>query len=158
LCASGLTAGNFVFYGFLPSKGNQRRQFLEKLRDEKKTMIFYESPARVTATLEDMYEVLGNYEIVIGRELTKIHEEIKHGKISDFLNDECHDKIKGEFTIILQANEEETANINDAEIERKLLLLLQNEKLSLRDAVSEVVKLTGLPKKKVYSVAIKLRT
>jgi len=158
LCASGFPADKFIFYGFLPPKEKKRRQFLEELKDEEKTMIFYESPIRVMAALRDMYEVLGNREIVIGRELTKIFEEIKHGRISNFLIDIGPSKIKGEFTIILQAKEKEPITITDADIEKKLLQLWQNKKLSLRDAVAEVVRCTGLSKKRVYDLAIKLRS
>lgn len=157
LSASGFSADNFMFCGFLPAKENKRRMFLEELGEEEKTIVFYESPARYPAALQDMYDVLGDREIVIARELTKIFEEIKYGKISQFLNGSAENKTKGEITIILRGKEKEQVAVTTREIEEKLLQLWQNEKVSLRDAVREIVQQTGLSKKKVYDLAVKLR-
>jgi 16S rRNA (cytidine1402-2'-O)-methyltransferase len=104
-----------------------------------------------------MYDVLGDREIVIARELTKIFEEIKYGKISKFLNSNAQGKTKGEFTIILKGKEKEPIAVTVEETEKKLLQLWKNKKVSLRDAVAEVVQQTGLSRKKVYDLAIKLR-
>ena len=157
LSVSGFSADNFVFYGFLPAKGNKRRQFLEEVKNEEKTIVVYESPARYLTALQDMYDVLGDREIVIARELTKIFEEIKYGKISKFLNSNAQGKTKGEFTIILKGKEKEPIAVTVEETEKKLLQLWKNKKVSLRDAVAEVVQQTGLSRKKVYDLAIKLR-
>jgi 16S rRNA (cytidine1402-2'-O)-methyltransferase len=157
LSVSGFSADNFVFYGFLPAKENKRRKFLEELKEEEKAVVFYESPARYLAALQDMYDVLGDREIVIARELTKIFEEIKYGKISKFLNSSAQGKTKGEFTIILKGKEKEPIAVTVEEIEKKLLQLWKNKKVSLRDAVAEIVQQTGLSRKKVYDLAIKLR-
>jgi 16S rRNA (cytidine1402-2'-O)-methyltransferase len=157
LSVSGFSADNFVFYGFLPAKGNKRRQFLEEVKNEEKTIVVYESPVRYLTALQDMYDVLGDREIVIARELTKIFEEIKYGKISKFLNSNAQGKTKGEFTIILKGKEKEPIAVTVEETEKKLLQLWKNKKVSLRDAVAEVVQQTGLSRKKVYDLAIKLR-
>lgn len=157
LSASGFPADNFIFCGFLPSKENKRRKYLEELKEEIKTVVFYESPSRYAAALQDMYDVLGDREIVVARELTKIFEEIKSGKISSFLTGFVQGKIKGEFTIILQGKEKEPVAVTAEEIEANLLRLKKNKKMSVRDAICEVVRQTGLPKKKVYDLAVKLK-
>jgi 16S rRNA (cytidine1402-2'-O)-methyltransferase len=157
LSASGFPGDNFMFCGFLPAKESKRRKFLEELKEEEKTVVFYESPARYLAALHDMYDVLGDREIVIAREMTKIFEEIKYGKISGFLNGMAQGKAKGEFTIILKGKEKEPIALTVEEIEKKLLQLWKNKKISLRDAVAEIVQKTGLPRKKVYDLAVKLR-
>lgn len=157
LSASGFPADNFMFCGFLPAKKNQRRKFLQKFKEEEKTIVFYESPARYLAALQDMCDVLGDREIVIARELTKIFEEIKYGKISKFLGSSVQGKTKGEFTIILKGKEKEPIALTNEEIEKKLLQLWKNKKISLRDAVAEIVQQTGLSRKKVYDLAVKVR-
>ena len=157
LSASGFPADNFLFCGFMPARKNKRRKFMESLKDEKRTIVFYESPMRFSATLQDMYDVLGNREIVVARELTKVFEEIKRGKISEFIAGKGQGRTKGEFTIILKGEEYNPLPVADEEIEKRLLVLWKNKKLSLRDAVVEVVSQTGLSKKKVYDLAVKLR-
>ena len=157
LSVAGFPADNFIFCGFLPAKENKRRKFLENLKGEENTIVFYESPARYRAALQDIYNVLGDREIVVARELTKMFEEIKGGKVSSFLADGLQGKVKGEFTIIIQRKEKETASISDGEIETELLQLRKNNKMSVRDAVGEIVRRRGLPKKRVYDLAVKLR-
>jgi len=157
LSVAGIPADNFMFCGFLPAKENKRRKFLEDIKEEESTIVFYESPARYLAALQDIYNVLGDREIVVARELTKIFEEIKCGKISGLLADGIQGKVKGEFTIILQGKEKETALVSDKEIEAKLLQLRKDKEISVRDAVCEIVRQTGMSKKKVYDLAVKLR-
>jgi 16S rRNA (cytidine1402-2'-O)-methyltransferase len=157
LSVSGFVADNFVFHGFLPAKGNKRREFLEKIRNEEKTIVVYESPVRYLAALQDIYDVLGDREIVIARELTKVFEEIKHGRISEFLERNSQNRTKGEFTIILKGKENTPTVFVDDEIEKKLLFLQRNNKISLRDAVGEVVRQTGLSRKRVYNISVKLK-
>lgn len=157
LSVAGFPVDNFMFCGFLPAKENKRRKFLEDLKDEESTIVFYESPVRYMAVLQDIYNVLGDREIAVARELTKIFEEIKCGKISSFLAGGLQGKIKGEFTIIIKGKEKEPVSISDEEIEAKLLQLKKNKEISARDAVCEIVRQTGLSKKKVYDLAVKLR-
>ena len=101
LSASGLPTNSFIFEGFIPRKSGKRRNFFLSLEDQPKTLIFYESPRRLLSSLKDILEVLGDREIVIARELTKIFEEVIRGKISEvieFLEDKT---IKGEITILV---------------------------------------------------------
>ncbi len=158
LCASGFPADSFLFCGFLPAKENKRIKYLKEVQEEIRTVVFYESPARYLAALQDMYDVLGDREIVIARELTKIFEEIKYGKISNFLQSGVPAKTKGEFTIIVKGKEKEPAAVTAEDIEEKLLQLWKNNKISVRDAVDKIVQETGSSRKKIYDLAIKLRS
>jgi 16S rRNA (cytidine1402-2'-O)-methyltransferase len=158
LSSSGLPADSFLFCGFLPAKESQRIRFLEALREETRTVVFYESPARYLAALQDMYDVLGDREIVVARELTKIFEEIKYGKISNFLKSVAAGKTKGEFTIIVRGKEAEPVFFTAREIEEKILQIMRDKEISVRDAVAEIVKQTGLSRKKVYDLAVRLQS
>ncbi|PKN76571.1 MAG: 16S rRNA (cytidine(1402)-2'-O)-methyltransferase [Deltaproteobacteria bacterium HGW-Deltaproteobacteria-10] len=157
LSASGFPADNFLFCGFLPAKENKRIKFLKEIQEEIRTVVFYESPARYLAALQDMYDVLGDREIVIARELTKIFEEIRYGKISNFLQSLVPAKAKGEFTILVKGKEKEPAAVTTEDIEEKLMQLWKNKKMSVRDAVDEIVRETGSSRKKIYNLALKLR-
>ena len=157
LSAAGIPADNFSFCGFLPARENKRRLFLESLKDNERTIVFYESPARFLSTLKDIYEILGNLEIVVARELTKIFEEIRRGEIIDVIKYYGENKIRGEFTVILRSVKKTPISYTEEDIEKKILLLWEDENISLRDAVNQVVEKTGLQKKKVYDLAVKLR-
>lgn len=157
LSVCGFPADQFLFCGFLPPKENKRRRFLEAIQAEEKTIIFYESPARIIDTLKDVYNVLGDRQIVVARELTKVFEEIKRGRISDILSQVSIVKTKGEFTVILQGASHVPVSLTDDEIRAKLLHLWEESPMSLRDAVADVVRQTGLPRKKIYDTAVKIR-
>lgn len=101
LSASGMPTDRFVFEGFLPpKKGRQKR--LNSLKEESRSMIFYESPHRILKTLNDFFSFFGNREIVICRELTKKFEEINRGSLEDMIDEYSHRSVKGEFTLILK--------------------------------------------------------
>ena len=157
LSVCGFPADQFLFCGFLPPKENKRRRLLESLRNEEKTIVFYESPSRITDTLKDVGEILGDREIVVARELTKVFEEIKRGRVLDIFAQSPSGKTKGEFTVIVQGASSEPVVLTDDEISEKLLQLWSAQSLSLRDAVADVVKATGLSRKKVYDIAVKIR-
>jgi 16S rRNA (cytidine1402-2'-O)-methyltransferase len=157
LSVGGFPADHFLFCGFLPPKENKRRRFLESIRNEGNTIVFYESPIRIAHLLKDIHEVLGDRQIVLTRELTKVFEEIKRGRVSDVLAEISAGKTKGELTVILQGASNEPVLFTDEEIQEKLLQLWADRSISLRDAVAEVVRATGLPKKKVYDIAVKIR-
>ncbi|HOW56934.1 MAG TPA: 16S rRNA (cytidine(1402)-2'-O)-methyltransferase [Smithellaceae bacterium] len=152
----GFPADEFIFCGFLSARQNKRRQALELLKKERRTIIIYESPMRILSTLEDILIILGDREVVIARELTKMFEEIKRGRISPLLKNSNQLKTKGEFTIIIKGAEEEQQKITDEEIEKSLRQFLENNEISMRDAVAEVVAMTGLPKNRIYKIAVKV--
>jgi 16S rRNA (cytidine1402-2'-O)-methyltransferase len=158
LSASGFPADNFLFCGFMPEKKSKRRQFLETIKEEERTIVFYESPMRIKATLQDMYDVIGDREIVIARELTKLFEEIRQGRISEFLNINLAFTAKGEFTVILKEKKKELSAFSDREIADMLAEIWKNNKVSLHDAVVAVAARTGLSRKRIYSIAVGLRS
>lgn len=111
LVSSGLPTDKFLFLGFLPQKQGKKRKLLENLKTEKQfsnlTIIFYESPYKLLKTLEKIKEIFGDIEIVICRELTKIHEEIRREEISEAIAHFSQTKPLGEFTILLSNNLQE---------------------------------------------------
>jgi len=157
LSACGLSADRFLFCGFLPPKEGARRRFLESIKKAEYTVVFYESPARIMGTLHDVGNILGDREIVVARELTKIYEDIKRGRVSEFTNKIYDLKTKGEFTVIVSGAVAEPLLLSDDDIEEQLRQTWENPSLSLRDAVSMIASATGLPKKKVYDIAVKIR-
>jgi len=104
LSVSGLPSDAFLFRGFLPHKMKKRRDLLKELEDVRETLIFYESPHRISETLKDVYEVLGDREIVLTRELTKIYEEVLRGKVSEIQTQMGERKLKGEITLVISGN------------------------------------------------------
>jgi len=107
LSISGLPSDAFLFKGFLPHKPKKRRDLLKQLEEVKETLIFYESPHRLSETLKDIFEVLGDRQIVLTRELTKMYEEVLRGKVSEVRNQMDEKKLKGEITLLLSGNTRE---------------------------------------------------
>lgn len=108
LSASGLSSHEFIFEGFLPVKSGARRKKLEALKDESRTVIFYESPYRILKTLEDIREVLNNPVVVIAREITKKFEEIKKAPAQDLLEHFSSHPPKGEFVLLIDGKNRAT--------------------------------------------------
>lgn len=104
LSIAGLPTNSFIFEGFPPRKKNKRKEFFRRLKDETKTIIFYESPYRIKNTLQEMLEIFGNRKIVLARELTKKFEQIIRGEIAQILEQLGEKKLKGEFTIVVGGN------------------------------------------------------
>lgn len=114
LCASGLATDSFVFLGFLSRKKRRHREQLEEMKNERKTMILYESPHRLADLLEHLIEVLGDREAVVARELTKFHEEFIRGNLSFILTElSGRGPIKGEITVLVSGAEEVPASMED---------------------------------------------
>jgi len=156
LSVCGFPADQFLFYGFLPPKSNRRRRFLESIKDEEQTLIFYESPARIADAMQEIHEVLGDRQVVVARELTKMFEEIRRGRVSVIAAEISGSKARGEFTIIIRGASREPVSITDDEIQERLLRLRKGKSMSVRDAVADVVRQTGLPRKRVYDMALKI--
>jgi len=102
LVVSGLPTDRFCFENFLAPKKSKRQKRLKELVDEKRTLVFYESPHRFTKTLDDLYQILGDREIVVARELTKRFEEIKRGRLNEIKEYFQKKKIKGEIVILVR--------------------------------------------------------
>jgi len=101
LSASGLPMASFAFEGFLPAKKGARRKTLTGLREEQRTLVFYEVPHRMQESLRDILEILGDREIVLGREVTKVHEEFLRGSVSQLISDTGPREWRGEITVVV---------------------------------------------------------
>jgi len=101
LSVAGLPTDSFLFKGFLPHKSKKKRDLLKELEGMRETLIFYESPHRLSETLKDIFEIFGDREIVLTRELTKIYEEILRGKVSEIQNQLAKRNLKGEITLVV---------------------------------------------------------
>ena len=146
LVNSGLNPNNFLFYGFLSSKKAEKKKELEDLKLLKYTIIFYESPFRVIETLNIIKDIFGDRSISISREISKKHEEVYRGKISEVLEE--LKEPKGEFVIVVDGNKD-TENYDDINIIDHINLLI---KKGMRDkeAIKEVAHLHNIPKNEVY--------
>lgn len=143
---SGLSNEKFLFYGFLNNKPSLAKKELIDLKDIKQTIIFYESPHRITATLSQILDVFGNRNIAIVREISKLHEEVIRDNIENILK--ISDALKGEMVIIVEGNtKEETLEVNYTEEINKLL----TQGYSKRDAIREIADKYNVSKNKLYN-------
>lgn len=152
LILSGFSTEKFVFEGFLPSKQKDRIKELERLKDEKRTIILYEGPHRLKALLKDILNTFGNRNISISRELTKIHEETFRGTVLEAIDKFSH-KPKGELVIVIEGkNTDENLNM-DIDIKEQIKKYMDLG-FSKKDAVRKVAKEKNIPKNKVYKESI----
>ncbi|HFI0716270.1 TPA: 16S rRNA (cytidine(1402)-2'-O)-methyltransferase [Streptococcus suis] len=152
LIASGLAPQPHIFYGFLPRKAGQQKDFFQEKRAYPETQIFYESPYRVADTLENMLSVYGDRQVTIVRELTKLYEEYQRGTISEVLDYLKDTSLKGECLIIVAgAGEEELPSADDvdlkAEVEKEIAAGRKPNQ-----AIKEVAKRYQLKKQEVYDL------
>ena len=155
LAASGQPTGRFTVEGFLAMNKKNRRAHLESLRGEERTMIFYEAPHKLVATLRDLADTFGRErEISLCRELTKLHEEIRRttlGEAADWYGEETP---RGEFVLVVRGAQPEEG---ECTLEDGLTLaerLREEEGLSLRDAVRQAAKELGLSRNELYRLAV----
>lgn len=157
LSISGQATGRFCFEGFLSTSKKSRREHLESLRKEQRTMIFYEAPHKLLTTLEDMAEVFGEDRgISLCRELTKLHEEVVRTTLGQAVAKYTENPPKGEFVLIVagaQPEEKESATSDDAAARVRQLM---EEGLSRKDAIKQTVKELDLPKNVVYDAALSI--
>lgn len=154
---SGLPALPFYFAGFLPPKTKARKDALKLLQSIPATLVFYEAPHRLAETLADMLHVLGDRAAAYARELTKMHEEIQRGTLSELANHtEKQERIRGECVIIIAPPSTATAQNDDAD-ETDKLLLTALKTLSPRDAAFDVAAKTGLQRRALYQRILELK-
>jgi 16S rRNA (cytidine1402-2'-O)-methyltransferase len=152
LSASGLPTDRVVFEGFLPAKSKQRREKLQALRDEARTLVFYEAPHRLTEALDDVHELLGDREAVLAREVSKVHEEFLRGHVSELIRVLRRREIRGEVTLIISGSAGESRVTEDR-------LKAEIRELHLRGMrVKEIAEVLGekfgYPKKEIYRLAL----
>ena len=153
LIASGLAPQPHIFYGFLPRKSGQQEEFFESKKAYPETQIFYESPYRVTDTLENMLSVYGDRKVVLVRELTKLYEEYQRGQISEILDYIAENPLKGECLLIISGQDEEAQAEKAAEDlnPAKLVASLVEAGDKPNQAIKKVAKTYSLNRKEVYN-------
>lgn len=151
LITSGLPTGRFAFEGFLSVNKKQRFKHLEDIKDEKRTMIFYEAPHKLCATLDDLYKYLGDRRISIARELTKIHEDICRMTLGEAIEKYKTTAPKGEFVLVIEGAPEKEEDYSLISIEEHVRMLI-DEGLSESDAIKKCARLRGVNKNEVYKV------
>lgn len=158
LIGSGLETGKFVFEGFLDRDKKRRREELELIKHEKRTIIFYESPHRLKDTLKDMLKILGNRNIAVNRELTKKYQEVIRTDIQGCIDIFNEREVKGEFVLIVEGFKgeiEETCKYNDLN-DREYVIKLMEEGITKKDAIKFVCKERKLKKDIVYKQVLDL--
>lgn len=154
LSIAGLSADTFYYGGFLPSKSKARKAALGALAATPSTLVFYEAPHRLLETLQDMAEQLGERQVAVARELTKLYEECIRGTFEEVIaHFEAHAP-RGECVIVLQGAEPLKA-LDDASLDTALKKAMKT--LSLKEAVADVAKHAGRPKSEVYARALKVK-
>lgn len=150
LIASGLAPQPHIFYGFLPRKEGQQKAFFQEKRDYPETQIFYESPHRVRATLQNMLAVYGDRPVVLVRELTKIYEEYTRGTIEELVAYLEENPLKGECLLIVEGASEQEANLEEVDLIQEIDLLVQSG-IKKNQAIKQVAKQFGLQKSDLYA-------
>jgi len=155
LICSGLNTREFIFSGFLPVNNKNKKEKLEKLKNENKTLIFYEAPHKIKNTLTFMLEIFGNRKIVLAREITKIHEEFIRGTIQEIL--ETIQEFKGEFVILVEGVEsknEEIVFLNNLSLEEHYKYYM-NRKLEKKEIIKKIAKDRNTNKNEIYKYFLK---
>lgn len=161
LVYSGLDTTKFIFRGFLPRENKDRNPIIEEIKSVRDTLIFYEAPHRLLNTLEYIKDNLGDRKIAVCRELTKLHEEIYRGKISDAINYFNEVRPRGEFVLVIQGKSDEDikaekeAKWNSLSIEEHLIKTIESG-ISKKEAIKIVAKERGISKKEVYRYSTNL--
>ena len=154
LAVSGLPTGRFVFEGFLPVNRGERRERLAELAGEERTMILYEAPHRLRATLADLAEALGDRRITLCRELTKLHEETRRTTLSEALARYTENDPKGEFVLVLAGRERPAERAVTLEEGVDMVLSRREKGERMKDAVRQVASDTGLGRNELYQAAL----
>ena len=151
LAASGLPTGRFTFEGFLAMNKKNRKAHLDELRGEQRTMIFYEAPHKLTATLADLRDAFGpDRPIALCRELTKLHEEVRRTTLGEAVDWYAKTPPKGEFVLVVGGGCPPEADIKTPEDGLRRVEELRESGLSLRDAARQAAAELGLPRKELY--------
>ncbi len=153
LAISGMNTGRFTFEGFLSVSKKSRREHLESLVNEERTMVFYEAPHKLLATLEDFYKAFGNRSIALVREITKIHEEVIRTNLEDAIKKYREEKPKGEFVVIIEGKKREENNLTLEDAVKMAEKLVENG-MSINAAAKEISSSTPFKKSDIYKELI----
>jgi 16S rRNA (cytidine1402-2'-O)-methyltransferase len=158
LSISGLRGDKFTFVGFLASRSGKRRAELRELASETRTLVFFEAPHRVREMLEDLLEVFGNREMVLVREISKIHEEILHGQVRSVMERIGEDRARGEFTLVVAGKSERDAEtFPDERVKKSIEKLMSKNIMSVKDIARKIAEEEGVPWRKVYKACLSFR-
>jgi len=165
ITASGIAADEFVFVGFLPARTGERRSALRALADEPRTLVFYEAPHRLAAMLADARSVLGDRSAVVAREVTKIHEEFRRGRLDELIASFERTPPRGEITVIVaRADERSSTNAADngsralVPLPQRVEEIMQARKLSPKEALKIAARERGLTKREAYKQLVSERS
>jgi 16S rRNA (cytidine1402-2'-O)-methyltransferase len=155
LVLSGFPPQPFFFQGFLSSREGERRKALEKIRElQSQTIVLFESPERIVGLLREIVECIGDREVAVCRELTKLHEEVLRGKASEILDRLVSRNIRGEFTVVIAPEKAAIAAVSDETV-RQRFAQLQQEGLNRKDALKKLAKETGRSRNDLYDLLMK---
>jgi 16S rRNA (cytidine1402-2'-O)-methyltransferase len=154
LSASGLSMNRFLFQGFLSAKAARRRQQLADLATETGTLVFFESPNRLLSTLCDVSDIMGNREVVVCRELTKIYESFIRGPVHEAIRAMQDQRIRGEITLLISGCLETKPQWSDAALLQRFEQLRRDPLRSHRDCVEQIAAETGVPRSRVYRLTV----
>jgi 16S rRNA (cytidine1402-2'-O)-methyltransferase len=157
LSIAGMPSDRFAFFGFLPEKAGRRQSFLQKLKTLPMTLVFYESPRRIVDSLKDIRDVLGDRDVAVTRELTKVFEEVIRGRVDELVGKLEAQDIKGEITLLV-GGAPEKPEAGDGEIEALYREIEQQGDFSTRDLAARIAGELDLPRKRVYELVLKLRS
>lgn len=153
IALSGIAIDGFIYLGFLPRKSGERKRLLESLNSERRALVAFETPHRVRSALGDLLAVLGDRQIAVCRELTKVHEETFRGKISEAL--EHYESPRGEYTLVISGRTPADEDTTDTD-PRPMLEELHRQRVSARDAVAQTSGVTGLGRRELYRIWVEL--
>lgn len=152
---SGLPAAAFVFEGFLPRRRAERRRRLESLASEPRTLVFFEAPHRLDHSLTDLHEVLGDRDIALCRELTKLHEEVIRGPLSELIATVRRSPVKGEIVLVVDGAMAQGVGDLDAAVDEVLTRVRAGD--SVREATRDVAVERGVPRRPLYDRVLQRR-
>ncbi len=153
IAVSGLPADRFIYLGFLPRRRSERLRLLESMAAERRAMVALETPHRLRAALEDLLEMLGDRRIAVGRELTKLHEEVFRGSVSEAL--ERFVAPRGEFTLVIEGAAKSGTPASPEEA-RRLLMRYREEGLGARESVARAAGESGVSRRDVYRLWLEI--
>ena len=156
LSIGGLPTDQCLFRGFLPAKKGQRRNALQRLQAAPHTIVVFESPHRLHETLADMRDIFGDRQVVIGRELTKMFEEVLRGTLSELQTRLYEREIKGEVALLVAGCSAEEAPIDEQAV-REEISILDSEGLPLKEIARIMSERHGLPKREVYALGVRIK-
>ena len=143
----GLPVGQFVYLGFLPRRPTERRRLLDSLAAERRALVAFETPHRLRAALGDVLSALGDRRVAVCRELTKLHEEVFRGVVSEALD--YFDQPRGEFTLVIEGRAEETS-ADEPDVARELLARLREDGFGAKESVAQAAEHSELSRRELY--------